>query len=68
MIEDATHAIGIDPAMNASWAIRGMAYEKLGETEKARSDFNRALSMPIKGQDGGWAQDVARNHLKNLGN
>src|SRR5262249_46596213 len=56
VIEDATHAISIDPGMNASWAIRGMAYEKLGEIEKARADFNKALAMPIKGQDGGWAQ------------
>ena len=66
VIEEATHAISIDPAMNASWAIRGMAYEKLGDIEKARADFNKALSLPPKGADGPWGQDIARNHLKNL--
>jgi tetratricopeptide (TPR) repeat protein len=66
VIADATQAIRLDPALNASWTIRGMAYQKIGADAKARDDFNRALSMAIKGNDGQWAQDVARTHLKEL--
>jgi len=67
VIKDTTQAISIDPALNASYAIRGMAYEKTGDTERARADFNKALELPVKGNDGPWAQDIARNHLQSLG-
>jgi tetratricopeptide (TPR) repeat protein len=67
VIADATQAIRIDPALNASWTIRGMAYQKIGANEKARGDFNHALAIPIKGNDGEWAQNVARAQLKALG-
>ncbi len=66
VIADTTQAIRIDPDLNASYAIRGMAYEKMGDKEHARADFNKALALPVKGNDGPWAQDVARSHLKNL--
>jgi tetratricopeptide (TPR) repeat protein len=67
VVKDTTQAISIDPALNASYAIRGMAYEKLGDIERARADFNQALSLPVKGNDGPWAQDIARNHLQSIG-
>jgi tetratricopeptide (TPR) repeat protein len=66
VIADATQAIRLDPALNASWAIRGMAYKEIGAIKKAREDFNHALSIPVKGNDGNWAQDVARTKLKEL--
>jgi tetratricopeptide (TPR) repeat protein len=66
VIADATQAIRIDPALNASYTVRGLAYEKIGAVEKARGDFNKALDIPKKGNDAGWAQDVARDHLKGL--
>ena len=44
----------------------GIAYEKIGAVEKARGDFNKALDIPKKGNDAGWAQDVARDHLQAL--
>jgi tetratricopeptide (TPR) repeat protein len=66
VIADATQAIRLDPALNASYTIRGMAYEKIGAVAKARADFDYALSIPVKGNDGNWAQDVARTRLKEL--
>jgi tetratricopeptide (TPR) repeat protein len=68
VIADATQAIRLDPALNASWTIRGMAYKEIGALNKAREDFNHALSIPVKGNDGNWAQDLARNQLKALDN
>jgi len=67
VVQDSTQAIRIDPALNASYAIRGMAYEKMGDLAHAREDFNKALSLPVKGNDGAWAQDIARNHLQSIG-
>ena len=67
VIADASQAIRVDPMLNASYAIRGMAYEKIGDTEHARADFNKALALPPKGNDGSWAQDIARNHLQSMG-
>jgi tetratricopeptide (TPR) repeat protein len=66
VIADTTQAIRLDPALNASYTVRGLAYEKIGAVEKARTDFNKALDIPKKGNDAGWAQDVARDHLKGL--
>ena len=66
VIADATQAIRLDPALNASWTIRGMAYKEIGALNKAREDFNHALAIPVKGNDGNWAQDVARMQLKAL--
>jgi tetratricopeptide (TPR) repeat protein len=65
-IADVTEAIRLDPALTASYTVRGLAYEKIGNTAKARTDFNTALSIPIKGFDGAWAQEVARTHLEKL--
>jgi tetratricopeptide (TPR) repeat protein len=66
VIADATQAIRLDPALNASYAIRGMAYKEIGAIAKAREDFDHALAIPVKGNDGNWAQDVARAQLKEL--
>jgi tetratricopeptide (TPR) repeat protein len=65
-IADATRAIELDPALNSPWAIRGMIYEKIGAIAKAREDFKRALAIPVKANDGNWAQDIARERLKAL--
>jgi len=64
VIADATQAIRLDPALNAAWTIRGLAYKEIGALAKAREDFNHALSISVKGNDGDWAQDVARTQLK----
>lgn len=65
-IADATRAIQLDPALNSPWTIRGMVYEKIGAIAKAREDFAHALAIPVKANDGNWAQDVARERLKAL--
>jgi tetratricopeptide (TPR) repeat protein len=66
VVDDATQAIGLDPTLNASYTIRGMAYEKIDDKARARADFNKALELPVKGNDGEWAQDLARKHLKDM--
>ena len=65
-IADASRAIQLDPALNSPWTIRGLIYEKIGAIAKAREDFNHALEIPVKANDGNWAQDVARARLKAL--
>jgi tetratricopeptide (TPR) repeat protein len=66
VIGDTTEAIRLDPTYNAFFTVRGLAYEQQGEPSRARADYNKALAIPVKGADGGWAQDVARNRLKAL--
>jgi tetratricopeptide (TPR) repeat protein len=66
VIADATQAIRIDPALNASYTIRGLAYREIGAVAQARDDFSHALAIAVKGNDGQWAQDVARGQLKEL--
>jgi tetratricopeptide (TPR) repeat protein len=65
-IENYTMAIAIDPKYTASYTSRGLQYEKLGDLEKARADFNAALGSPAKYQDGRWALDKARERLEAL--
>jgi Tfp pilus assembly protein PilF len=59
-------AIAIDPKYTASYTSRGLQYEKLGDLEKARADFNAALGLSAKYQDGQWALDKARDRLEAL--
>jgi Tfp pilus assembly protein PilF len=61
-----TMAIAIDPKYTASYTSRGLQYEKLGDLEKARADFNAALGSPAKYRDGQWALDKARERLEAL--
>ena len=68
VIADTTEAIRLDPTPNAFYAIRGFAYERQSDVARARADYNKALALPIKDADGGWAQDVARSRLKELDN
>jgi tetratricopeptide (TPR) repeat protein len=63
-IEDASHSIRLDPSYNAAYTIRGLAYEAIGNNAAARADFEKALTIPVKGTDGNWAQQVARGRLK----
>jgi tetratricopeptide (TPR) repeat protein len=65
-IENYTRAIAIDPKYTASYTSRGLQYEKLGDLEKARADFNAALGSPAKYRDGQWALDKARERLEAL--
>jgi tetratricopeptide (TPR) repeat protein len=66
VIGDTTEAIRLDPTYNAFFTVRGLAYQQQGELSLARADYNKALAIPVKGADGGWAQDVARNRLKEI--
>jgi len=68
VVEDASQAIRLDPDLNASYTIRGLAYENMKNVSAARADYNKTLSIPVKGNDGPGAQDVARTRLKEIGN
>lgn len=65
-IADATEAIRLDPSYNSFFTVRGLTYEAQGDLAHARADYNKALAIPVKGPDGGWAQDVARSRLQEL--
>jgi uncharacterized caspase-like protein len=42
---------------------RGLSYEKKGDRERARADFNVALTLPQKHNSNTWAHDTARARL-----
>ena len=52
--------------MTSAYTVRGLAYEKQGNIARARADFKMALSIPARYNDGQWAHNVARDHLKKL--
>ena len=56
----------MDKTFTAAYTVRGLAYEKQGNLARARADFKMALSIPARYNDGQWAHDVARSHLKTL--
>jgi tetratricopeptide (TPR) repeat protein len=59
-------AISLDKNYSAAFAGRALIYEKMGEIEKARADFNSALRVKSTFQDEKWAKDTARKHLDDL--
>lgn len=52
----------IDPNMELAIAFRGVAYEKLGQLDKAKADWHRALEINPKSQ---LAIDKLKEHEKN---
>ncbi len=60
-------AISFDRNYSAAFTGRGLIYEKMGETEKARADYDAALRAKSTFQDEQWAKDTARRHLAALG-
>ena len=63
-IADYNEAIQLDPKNAHAYVNRGLAYEKLADFARARSDFNTALGLPQKGTT--WPQDKARERLAAL--
>jgi tetratricopeptide (TPR) repeat protein len=61
-------AILLDPTYAAAYYSRGRVYETRGDIDKARADYNAALAVPEKDRIAKWAQDQARQRLKELGN
>jgi Tfp pilus assembly protein PilF len=64
---DYDKAITLDAAFTAAFTNRGLCSEQEGDTARAIADFRQALAVPAKYDNGKWAQDTAREHLKALG-
>ena len=65
-IDSYDQAISIDPNYSAAYTGRGLVYEKMGLTERARGDYAAALNAKSEFQDEKWAKDTARDHLDKL--
>jgi tetratricopeptide (TPR) repeat protein len=65
-IDSYDQAISIDANYSAAYAGRGLIYEKMGLTERARGDYEAALNTKSEYQDEKWAKDTARDHLDKL--
>ena len=62
-IADFDRTIQLDPTIANAFTARGLAYEKKGENDRAKADFNTALGIPPKCGSDGWAHDVAKQRL-----
>ena len=65
-LADLNQAIQIDPSLVAAYTERGLTYEAKGDTQRARADFQTALSLPIKYETGPWANSTAKSRLAAL--
>jgi len=62
-IADFDQAINLDPLFPAPFTARGIAYEATGRRDLALRDYQAALALPEKYEDGKWAHEAARAHL-----
>lgn len=65
-IADYTRAIQLDKDFPSAYTGRGLVLEELGDIAGARKDYQAAIAAPMKYQDGGWAQRVARERLSSF--
>ena len=54
-----TRALDLDKNQTAAWSMRGLAYESLGNTEKAVRDFRRSYRL------GGHYKEIVRKLMQN---
>ena len=59
-VTDLDEAVQADPNSATAWSYRGQAYEKLGDKDKAKISYSRALA--IRPRD-----DAAKNGLARIG-
>src|SRR5262249_13865389 len=50
----------------AAYTNRALAYERKGDRDRARTEFEAALAVPQKYNNGKWAHDTARERLAAL--
>lgn len=62
-VAEFSQAIKLDPIFMSAFAARGLAYQKLGDLDRAKADFNAALEIPIMCGGDRWAHDVAQQGL-----
>ena len=61
-IEDCTEAIELDPDNVSAYLCRGLAYEKLGQSDQAIEDYETVLGLDPKNKD---AKKALREIRKN---
>jgi Tfp pilus assembly protein PilF len=57
---DLDEAVQADPQNALAWTTRGQAYERLGDKDKAKASYGRAIAIRPK-------DDAARSGLARLG-
>ena len=62
-IADYSRAIQLDREFPSAYTGRGLVLEEIGDVVGARKDYQAAIAAPMKYQDSGWAQRVARERL-----
>jgi tetratricopeptide (TPR) repeat protein len=65
-IDSYTMAIQLDPTYAAAFTGRGLLYEKAGQIDKARADYQSALAVKSIYYDNDWAHQTATQHLAAL--
>jgi tetratricopeptide (TPR) repeat protein len=65
-IDSYDRAIAIDKKYSSALTARGLLYEKAGAIERAKADFEAALTSHSIFEDDKWAHDTARKHLDDL--
>jgi tetratricopeptide (TPR) repeat protein len=66
-IADYSAALRLDGDMTGAYTGRGLAWEGKADSEKAKADYRKALTLAQKYDDGQWAHDTARARLQALG-
>ena len=59
-VTDLDEAVQADPNSASAWSHRGLAYERLGEKDKAKISYSRALTLRPR-------DDAAKNGLSRVG-
>jgi Tfp pilus assembly protein PilF len=59
-VTDLDEAVQADPNSATAWSYRGQAYERLGEKDKAKASYSRAIAIRPR-------NDAARNGLARIG-
>jgi tetratricopeptide (TPR) repeat protein len=65
-VDDCTESIRLDRNNISAYYVRGLAYQQMGNLDRAKQDFHAALARPAKNRNDQWAQENARQRLKEL--
>jgi tetratricopeptide (TPR) repeat protein len=65
-VADYSEAIRLKPNYRFALTRRGLAYERLGQRERALADYRAALAIPQREDNNKWALDTARTRIAAL--
>lgn len=66
ILQSQNEETGIDPGYTGAYYIRGCAYEKLGEIEKAIDDFSTVLNIDPYHVNAAYARGACENKRSNF--